>query len=68
MSPRVSDQQEQVRAWFETLRDRICLALEAIEGGATFMRKPWARAEGGGGVMSMLQGKVLEKAGVHCST
>ncbi|MBM3520808.1 MAG: coproporphyrinogen III oxidase, partial [Alphaproteobacteria bacterium] len=54
MSPRVSDQQEQARAWFETLRDRICLALEAIEGGATFMRKPWARAEGGGGVMSML--------------
>jgi coproporphyrinogen III oxidase len=68
MPERISDQQEQTRAWFETLRDRICAGLEEIEGGATFVRKPWARPEGGGGVMSMLHGKVFEKAGVHCST
>jgi coproporphyrinogen III oxidase len=60
--------QAKARQWFESLRDQICAALEAIEGGARFERKPWERPEGGGGVMAMLHGKVFEKAGVHCST
>ncbi len=73
-----------VRAWFETLRDRICAALEAIEdeqdGGklgerpaGRFERRPWARptedgSHGGGGVISLMHGRVFEKVGVNIST
>ena len=63
----MSHQQAKSRAWFESLRDQICAAIEAIDG-ERFLAKPWDRPEGGGGVMSMLHGKVFEKAGVHTST
>ena len=56
------------RNWFESLRDQICAALEQIDHGASFTRKNWERPDGGGGLMSMLHGKVFEKAGVHTST
>lgn len=65
-------------AWFRALRDRICGSLEAIEAQVTgpnadmpagiFERTPWDRPAGGGGEMSMLHGRVFEKAGVHIST
>jgi len=69
------------RAWFETLRDRFCAAIEAIEAEAAgddapparFERIAWSRptedgSEGGGGVMSVLRGRVFEKVGVNVST
>jgi coproporphyrinogen III oxidase len=71
------------RAWFERLRDDICVAFERLEdeapaslypgAAARFVRTPWQRADhsgvpGGGGVMSMMHGRLFEKVGVHCST
>ena len=64
--------QPAARAWFEALRDRICATFEAIEAeagsDAKFVRTAWDRPEGGGGVMSVMHGKVFEKVGVNCST
>jgi coproporphyrinogen III oxidase len=72
-----SEQTGQARAWFESLRDRICAAFEAIEreagSDARFDYIPWNRetadeAEGGGGVRGVMKGQVFEKVGVNVST
>jgi coproporphyrinogen III oxidase len=64
-----------VTTWFAGLRDRICAAFEAIEDawdpaspGGRFARTAWDRPEGGGGVMSVMRGRVFEKVGVNIST
>jgi coproporphyrinogen III oxidase len=64
------------RLWFETLRDRIVVEFEKLEGEKTgsspagrFQQTPWVReGNGGGGVMSLMHGRLFEKVGVHCST
>ncbi len=81
---KLTKRKEQARAWFEELRDDICGAFEAVEDDLSqgpdagqdpgrFERTPWQRTDhsgvkGGGGVMSLMKGRVFEKVGVHTST
>jgi coproporphyrinogen III oxidase len=39
-----------------------------LQSHATFEIKPWDRAEGGGGEIGMMKGRVFEKVGVNIST
>jgi coproporphyrinogen III oxidase len=69
--------------WFETLQTRIVAAMEALEdtfAGAPdarapgrFVIEPWTRvdasgAQGGGGRMALMRGRLFEKMGAHRST
>jgi len=73
----LDQEQQAARDWFESLRDRICAAFEAIEreegSDAAFEFTPWDRTDpdgtpGGGGVRGLMKGKVFEKVGVNVST
>ena len=78
ISAEIEERRARAKAWFESLRDRICAELERIEDEAPyelfpgesgqFDLRPWARGGGaGGGVGGFLAGRFFEKAGVHTS-
>ena len=80
----LKSRQNLAKAWYEALRDRICASFEALEDelagpegqnrpAGRFERKKWQRSttlggDEGGGVMSLMHGRVFEKVGVNVST
>src|SRR5216683_830962 len=79
----IEDRKTRARSWFEALRDDICLDFEKLEDEAPtslypgtsgrFVRKTFDRPDHtvqpvGGGMMSVMRGRLFEKVGVHCST
>ncbi|RCL02907.1 MAG: coproporphyrinogen III oxidase [Candidatus Tokpelaia sp. JSC161] len=66
--------------WFSSLQDRLCRIFEQLEVDldgpfssyvpGQFERSPWEKGKGlqGGGVMSILRGRVFEKAAIQTST
>lgn len=55
-------------AYIHDLQNRICTALEEVDGNATFFEDAWQRPEGGGGKTRVIaNGAVFEKGGVNTS-
>lgn len=59
---------EEIAVAFQSLQDRICSGLEALDGKAVFTEDAWTRTDGGGGKTRIIQhGNLLEKGGVAFS-
>ena len=59
---------EVVERYLHDVQQRICAALEDLDGIARVNEDRWSRAEGGGGITRVLcGGRVFEKAGVNFS-
>src|SRR5207302_4692744 len=62
-----ADMRERAAAYFRDLQDRVCTALEALDG-KRFREDAWERPGGGGGRTRVLaDGAIFEKAGVNFS-
>ncbi len=78
----LQSQKDQAKTWFESLRGDICARFEALETtyaestngkAGLFKQTPWEKinndgSPGGGGTMSLMNGCLFEKVGVHTST
>src|SRR5262245_50086617 len=63
-----ADLRARAAAYFRDLQDRICAALEELDGAGRFREDLWQREGGGGGRTRVLEGGgVFEKAGVNFS-
>ncbi len=55
-------------SFIHDLQNKICAALESIDGVAKFEEDKWERHEGGGGITRVIaNGKIFEKGGVNTS-
>ena len=64
----MSEQADLAETFLRGLQDRICTAIEQVDGGARFEEDAWQRAAGGGGRTRVLRdGAVFEQAGVNFS-
>ena len=77
----LDEKKDIVTTWFRSLRDQLCGAFKSLEdrvdgpsailgdvAPGRFEQNIWDRPGGGGGVMSVMKGRVFEKVGVNIST
>ena len=77
----LDDKKKIAATWFRDLRDQMCSAFEELEDTVDgqnetigdgqpgrFEQTAWNRPGGGGGVMSVMKGRVFEKVGVNISS
>ena len=77
----LDEKKDIVTTWFRNLRDQLCGAFKSLEDRVDgpssilgdgppgrFEQTIWDRPGGGGGVMSVMKGRVFEKVGVNIST
>ncbi|WP_412058316.1 oxygen-dependent coproporphyrinogen oxidase [Bartonella sp. DGB2] len=78
---RLEEKKQRVESWFHLMRERLCATFEKLEEELTgvfnhypagqFAKIPWQKGKGGrngGGVMSIMHGRVFEKVGIHTAT
>ena len=59
---------EEIRDWFKSLQNDICMQLEQADGKGKFISDVWDRPGGGGGVSRVISdGNIIEKGGVNFS-
>jgi coproporphyrinogen III oxidase len=64
----MSQQADQAETFLRELQDRICTAIEQLDGKARFEEDAWTRPAGGGGrTRVMRDGAIFEQAGVNFS-
>ena len=77
----LDEKKDIVTTWFRSLRDQLCGVFKSLEdrvdgpsailgdvAPGRFEQTIWDRPGGGGGVMSVMKGRVFEKVGVNIST
>ena len=56
-----------IETFYRAVQDRICAAVQTLDGQARFRSELWNRPGGGGGDTRILTGEIIEKAAVNFS-